>query len=197
MPSAKPTVGVNDLRTRYPEIAAEADGWDPSFVRPGSRTEMNWKCSEGHKWRSRISSRTNNGTGCPYCSGHKVWKGFNDLATTHPDLAKEAEGWDPSTLSKGSTRRVSWKCHLGHTWELSINNRTSGLKNSGCPYCSGRKVLRGFNDLATLFPSISAEADGWDPSKVGKGHEQKKRWKCILGHTWDASPNNRTNRGSD
>ena len=196
MPSAKPTVGVSDLGTRFPEIAAEADGWDPITVRAGCPVEMNWKCNRGHRWRSRVSARTSQGSGCPFCSGHKVWKGYNDLATTHPDLAKEAEGWDPSTLSKGSRKRVTWKCHLGHTWELSISNRTSGLMHSGCPYCSGRKLLRGFNDLGTLFPSIAAEADGWDPCSIGKGHDQKKRWKCKLDHKWNASPNNRTNRGS-
>ena len=29
---AKLVVGINDLATLHPEIAAEADGWDPSKV---------------------------------------------------------------------------------------------------------------------------------------------------------------------
>src|SRR5690625_3195451 len=29
-----------------------------------------------------------NGTGCNVCSGNKVLIGFNDIATTHPDIAK-------------------------------------------------------------------------------------------------------------
>jgi hypothetical protein len=30
MPSSKPILGVNDLQSQFPEIAAEAYGWDPS-----------------------------------------------------------------------------------------------------------------------------------------------------------------------
>lgn len=29
---------------------------------------------------------------------NKVLRGFNDLATTHPEIAKEADGWDPTTV---------------------------------------------------------------------------------------------------
>ena len=29
--------------------------------------------------------------------------GFNDLATTHPELAAQAVGWDPATITKGSS----------------------------------------------------------------------------------------------
>ena len=31
--------------------------------------------------------RAAEGLGCPYCSGRKVLAGYNDLATTHPDIA--------------------------------------------------------------------------------------------------------------
>ena len=36
MPSSIPNQGVNDLATLHPEVAAEADGWDPSTVTSGS-----------------------------------------------------------------------------------------------------------------------------------------------------------------
>ena len=32
MPSSKLEKGVNDLATLFPEVAAEADSWDPSTV---------------------------------------------------------------------------------------------------------------------------------------------------------------------
>ncbi len=40
MPSSIPTKGVNDLATLHPEIAAEADGWDPKTITPGSNKKM-------------------------------------------------------------------------------------------------------------------------------------------------------------
>ena len=56
---AKLVVGKNDLATLHPEVAAEADGWDPSKVMPGCNTKMPWKCKEhGHTWEALPNSRT-------------------------------------------------------------------------------------------------------------------------------------------
>lgn len=37
-------------------------------------------------------------------------------------------------------------------------------EGSGCPYCAGRKVLPGFNDLETLYPDVAAQ---WHREKNG------------------------------
>ena len=43
---AKLVVGINDLATLHPEVAAEADGWDSSKVLAGTHKKMPWKCKE-------------------------------------------------------------------------------------------------------------------------------------------------------
>ena len=48
MPSSKPILGVNDLQSQYPEIAAEAYGWDPEIVFAKSGQKKDWKCNKGH-----------------------------------------------------------------------------------------------------------------------------------------------------
>ena len=62
----------------------------------------------------------------------------------------------PSMLSTGSNQKVYWKCENGHSWSASLKERTnrSNRKGTGCPYCSGNKVLTGFNDVSTLFPDF-------------------------------------------
>ena len=40
---AKLVVGINDLATLHPEIAAEADGWDPSNIEVHSLAELKEK----------------------------------------------------------------------------------------------------------------------------------------------------------
>ena len=35
----------------------------------------------------------------------KVWVGINDLATLHPEIAKEADGWDTSKVLSGSSKK--------------------------------------------------------------------------------------------
>jgi DNA-directed RNA polymerase subunit RPC12/RpoP len=182
-------VGFNDLATVNPELASEADGWDPSTVVWGSKLRKEWKCKSDHKWIAVVVSRSRNGNGCPYCSGLYPIEGFNDLATVNPELASEADGWDPSTVSSGSSQKLSWKCGLGHTYLSTVTSRTAGNR---CPYCSNRRILVGFNDLATVNPELAAQADGWDPTTVTTGNGKKKSWKCEFGHTWQTSPNTRT-----
>ena len=97
MPSSKPILGVNDLQSQYPEIAAEAYGWDPEIVFAKSGQKKDWKCNKGHIFFSVVANRTDKGNGCPICSGHQVLKGFNDLQTKFPAVALEAYGWDPTT----------------------------------------------------------------------------------------------------
>lgn len=181
-------LGVNDFATLHPEIAMQAHGWDPTTVAPKSNKTRDWRCEKGHVWKSTVANRTV-GRGCPQCSGHKVETGVNDLATTNPELASQADGWDPTAMSTFSNKRVAWKCDLGHTWTAMINNRSQGR---GCPVCNGNKILPGYNDLATLFPDIAMQALGWDPTQVSAGSHKKARWKCEVGHTWDSTIKHRT-----
>jgi hypothetical protein len=186
--------GFNDLVTKFPEVANEADGWDPTTVMPGSHQILAWKCSAGHQWEAQVKSRALNASGCPYCSGLKAQSGVNDLATTHPVLAKQADGWDPTIISSGSSKKMKWLCALGHSWQATISSRagTDSRQALGCPICSGQKVLAGFNDLATTHPEIAKQAVGWDPTKVSRGNSDKKSWRCEIGHEWQAVTSSRT-----
>ena len=184
------------LSVTHPELVKEADGWNPNLVSYGSRQTLGWICSAGHQWNATPSHRTR-GQGCPVCSGRTVLVGFNDLATTHPILAKQSDGWDPTKFSKGARDYLPWLCELGHKFFATIANRT-GKFQSGCPYCSNKSVLRGYNDLATLYPLIASEAWEWDPETVTPGHSRKLTWKCSEGHFFKKAPSGRTgtkNRG--
>jgi hypothetical protein len=181
--------GFNDLATTNPDLAAEADGWDPTTVIAGSNKKVGWKCSEGHQWINTPNSRNNNGTGCPMCSGRVAIAGVNDLLTTHPDLAEEADGWDPSKYRAGSKLKFSWRCKNNHTWIATIGSRA--LRGTNCPICGNRKLLVGYNDLATTHPAVALQADGWDPKTLTAGSNKTLGWICNLGHTWKTKPNNR------
>jgi len=195
--------GYNDLETIHPELAKE---WNyeknfpltPRDYITGSNKLVWWKCSKGHEWRASIANRVK-GTKCPYCSNQKVQVGFNDLATTHPDLAKE---WDyeknapllPTQFTAGSNKKFWWKCSKGHEWKVSVSNRKMG-KN--CPYCSNQKILVGYNDFASQHPEFLKE---WDyeknnpllPTQVTSGSQKMVWWKCSkCGRKWQATVCNR------
>lgn len=187
--------GINDLATTHPEVALEANGWDPTKVVAGNNRYFDWRCLLGHEWSATLNHRTGRNQGCPYCSGARVTVGKNDLKTLHPDLAAEADGWDAQDFSSGSNKRLAWKCSSGHKWNATIAARTGKLR-TGCPVCSNFKVEFGFNDLSTKFPELAKEADGWDPREIGAGSNKKLGWKCSLNHKWMANVSSRTSQGT-
>lgn len=183
------STGFNDLLSREPEIAFEADGWDPSNEYFQTSSRKSWKCKRGHKWNASIINRVRLKTGCPSCSGRLVIPGQTDLLTNNPEIADEAYNWDPRQISTSSSRMLEWKCKYGHIYEATPNSRTRTDNRRGCPYCSGRKILIGFNDLATTHPLIAEYAYGWNPQNYSMGQTKKLDWKCRKGHLWSQSPN--------
>jgi len=182
---------TSPLTICHPQIAMEADGWDPSQYFAGSSKKMSWICPSGHQFETRISHRTTGKSLCPVCSNHKVLVGFNDLLTTHPEIAKQAEGWDPTTVIAGTHSKKKWKCSESHIYESQVVTRT-GIEKTGCPFCANKRVLRGFNDLLTINPEIAKQAEGWDPSSVVAGSAVKKKWRCPKGHIYTAQIASRT-----
>lgn len=186
-------VGESDLLTSHPELAEEAFGWDPSEYRAGSGKKLKWKCKKNsaHIWFDTPNNRKNK-RGCPFCSGHQISIGESDLLSTHPELAREAFGWDPKKYSAGSNEKLKWKCSTkeNHIWITSPIHR---VRPSGCPFCGNKKVFVGENDLATTHPELMDEVFGWDPTTVTYGSTAKRKWKCRTNgnHIWEAIVGNR------
>jgi hypothetical protein len=191
-----PIVGTSDLATTHPELASTAYGWDPTTVTPGSHRKLEWLCDKDpnhpHTWTMTVGARVS-GQGCSVCAGRQVCVGFNDLASTHPEIAAEADGWDPTTVTAGSNKVRAWRCGEGHSSKKAVNQRTRGY---GCAVCAGLRVEVGYNDLASTHPEIAAEADGWDPTTFVPDSEKRVPWTCgQCGYRWSARISPRTRRG--
>ena len=106
------------------------------------------------------------------------------------DWEKNTEfGFDPKKLTCGSARKVWWKCQNGHGWQADIHNRNAG---NGCPYCSNKALIPGFNDLQAINPSLANEWNcdknlGLKPSEIMPKSGKKVWWKCNKGHEWQAT----------
>ena len=151
----------------------------------------------GREWNTLISTRSG-GSKCPYCSGYIFLKGFNDLQTTHPEIASE---WSeknlplkPDEVNAKSRKNVWWRCDkCGNEWKSVINAR---VKGTVCPVCAERKVLAGYNDLATTDKNLLSD---WDyeqnriqPTEVSRTSAKRAWWKCRHGHSWSMKINERT-----
>ena len=152
------TKGVNDLATVCPDLI---DQWNVEkngsvtldMFGKASKEVVWWTCPAcGHEYQARISSRTYRKSGCPVCANQAVKIGINDLSTLFPDIASQ---WDiekngdlrPEMFTKGSEKRVWWRCECGNEWETSIKNRTQGR---GCPKCA-EKSQTSHPEQAILF----------------------------------------------
>ena len=94
----------------------------------------------------------------------------------------------PDDVTFGSRKRAGWRCPAGHSWQAMIYTRSAG---TGCPYCANRKVLPGFNDLATVQPLVAKQwreslNGALTPEMVTAGSHKKAWWQCPYGHVWKA-----------
>lgn len=196
--------GENDLATTHPNLVKE---WHPELnknlnacdVMSGSTRRIWWTCEKKHVWQATIASRVK-GAGCPVCSSRVVVPDFNDLTSLYPSLASQ---WNyekngllkPENVTPYSNKKVWWRCSLGHEYQAVIASRTND--GNGCPYCSGRRVLPGFNDLGTRYPKVAAQwhkdlNGNLTPENVTCGSKKRIWWKCELGHVWKAVIYSRT-----
>jgi hypothetical protein len=189
--------GYNDLKSLFPEIALDWDSdlnsdTSPSDVVAGSNKKYWWVCSREHRFEASVSNRTLRKQGCPFCSSNRVLAGFNDLATTKPELAAQ---WSirnspikASDVLPGSNKKYWWKCSNNHEWEQSPNVRSAG---NNCPICSHQQLLPGYNDLATTNPDLAkfwdSEKNGASASAFAANARITAWWTCEEGHSWQAN----------
>ena len=191
-------VGETDFATIHPELVKlwhpTKNKIKPNAVSAHSNIRYWWICDKGHEWLTSPGNMCR-GTRCPYCANVKVLSGYNDLATTHPELLKE---WNyeknrkitPESITPGSGKKVWWKCNTcGHEWTAPVVAR---VKNHKCPVCVNRVVVKGINDLKTVNPDLAKE---WNyerngtlkPDDIIAGSPKSVWWKCENGHEWKAS----------
>lgn len=112
-----------------------------------SKTKINCQCNLGHIWPASPVSLLHSGTGCPYCSGNAIWKGFNDLWTIRPDVAKLLKNPDD-----------------GYRFGQYSNQKAEFI----CPRCNNVAV-KSVDDVSRQGLSCSACSDGVSyPNKFGR-----------------------------
>jgi hypothetical protein len=97
-------------------------------------------------------------------------------------FAREKNGKCLSVTYIGVKEKYRWRCANGHEWDAtwdSIRNQ-----DSWCPVCCGNVIPDALLDLQTI-----AESRGGKLVSVNfLGMQKKHRWRCSLGHEWEAKP---------
>lgn len=187
----------------YPELIKEIHptlnkkNLDPYSISAGSGVvRIWWICKEMHSWESVVRTRVK-GSGCPYCAGVKCLSGWNDLGTTHPEIArffnKSKNSISVSEITISHENKLWWICDHGHEF---LSTAKSLLKTR-CPVCIS---------FGILHPSLAEEWDVYrnkkehncnsrhpeSPFDVRPGSNKKAYWTCKqCDHSWLASITNR------
>ena len=200
------------LSKSHPHLMNEWD-FEKNEIRPeevtyGSGKKVWWVCSKKgceYCWEASICSRTKSVKlyGCPACSGRAVTD-KNRLSILFPELSEE---WDlekneirSEDVTKGSSKRVWWKCKAcGHGWVSIIRDRTRGTGPSGCPLCAKetrnnsniRTRVSSRGSFCTTYPHLLSEwyyeKNEIKPEEVTCGSGKKVWWKCNkegCGYVW-------------
>lgn len=128
----------------------------------------------------------------------------DNILAKMPELAKE---WDyeqngkirPEFVRITSSKKFWWKCSNGHSWPATVYQRAAG---SGCPYCYGKILIVGENDLLSQNPDLAKEwdyelNDNLKPDEITANNNKSVWWKCSkCGHRWPSPVGSRNNGGT-
>lgn len=183
--------GVNDLATVSPAIAAQLHPvlngeLTASDITARSHTVVWWECSEKkHPFRAMPFNRTVNDAGCAVCLNRVTLKGVNDLATTHPRIARELHpktGYAKTAtqLNAADPKTRDWLCPQEHPYRASVKARVRGKT---CPECKKRRTRTSGRSIVDTHPHLVSSwrpelNEGREPADYTKGSALEVVWFC-------------------
>ncbi len=184
----------NPLAIARPDLAkqfhpSKNPGISPDEISYLHKEEVWWLCEKGHEWSEKVSSRSRQKKeGCKICGS---------LAITHPELARELHPTLNGTLraediTSGCHLKVWWICPKEHEYDATVKNRA--VNESGCPYCSGKKITKD-RSIAVTHPQVAkrlhpTKNGDLSPNKITANYLEQVWWLCEQGHEWQETIQN-------
>lgn len=84
----------------------------------------------------------------------------------------------------GAHGRLTWQCEVGHKWRAPYSAIQQG---TWCPQCVVRPA---FPELIQRYKDIAKGHGGECLSVTYKNAKTKLRFRCQVGHEWEALPDN-------
>jgi rubrerythrin len=216
---APPTIPRwRSLAVRRPDLMIDwdtdaQDNPDPYTIGEHSDGKVQWRCHSCGRQSPKVRSH---GRGCPACGRQRIIEATvqrnqqpppreRSLGALRPDLLTEwhptrNQDIDPFAISRGSERKVWWRCGTCQTeWHTAVNDRTRSTPH-GCPTCSlarraaGLTVVSAERSLVTRDPRLLQE---WhptrngdlDPYTVAASSVRQLWWRCrYCAREWQTSP---------
>ena len=185
-------------------------------IQPGSNRLVWWTCDQcpyglPHEWQANTNVRQGMDQQCRFCINRKLCH-HNSLLTVAPSVASywdtAKNGVTADQVLAGSDTRRHWLCPTcNYSWQTHVCTKVG--RNSGCPKCSKKSMLRTRQPTLTAsnhrvmveFDHSRNQEAGLDPDKITLGSNKKVHWICSncprgQPHMYMASPNSRIGGGT-
>lgn len=197
-----PLKGYNTLLDTYPELVSiwspknqeQTDSIVPNEVE--KRTFM-WHCNSCNlDFKERmnsvlkryLTSETKSLKDiCPYCTHLLPNPKTESLDVVKPLLIEEWQSdiyGSISAIFPSSTAKVNWKCRRCQgEFEARICDREEN--DNCCPYCAGKKLLSGYNNLEGKYPELIESFSNNNTCEIGEvlyTSKAKWIWECQVCH---------------
>lgn len=118
---------VADGLKRLQALAASRGGECLSDSYLGTKVRYQMRCAEGHEWDA-LGSSLQRGSWCWVCHQVSRRKGLQAMQ----DVAAVRGGQCLSSHYLHSSQKLTWLCHVGHTWQASWVS----VQRHWCPECA-------------------------------------------------------------
>ncbi len=122
-------------------------------------------------------------TGCPKCR----YSYIRDIEYLRKEFDYEKNTISIDSITTGSDISVWWKCEKKHSYLAQPYHRVKG--KNGCPYCSNKKALKGYNSLFDTNPELEVywakkgnNEIGLNPLEIGNASKKVAYWRCENNH---------------
>lgn len=158
--------------------AARHNGKLLSTTYAGCNSPLEWECDQGHRWKTAPKA-IRAGHWCPECGGVPPVS-LEDMR----ELARARGGLCLSKSYVDAVTPLRWQCAEGHIWTASASRFRGKYADrvSWCPVC--RRTIYTIDDMRRMAAARGGECLSSDYVD----HRTHLRWRCALGHVWEARP---------
>lgn len=115
-----------------------------------SYTKIKCKCNKcGYIFKRNPSNLYKNSM-CPECLRINKYVSNEEFVSRLSSLGNNIISLESY---RGANTKIKFQCEFGHIWEAKPGNVLNN--ETGCPYCTGKKILIGFNDMWTTRPDVA------------------------------------------
>ena len=144
-----------------------------------------WTCDNGHTYPNSIYRLSQRGFFyCPLCEGSIVVAEINSVTAKRKDIVDQwscKNDFLPEEVYYNTTSPVLWKCPTcSGTYAFPVSDKREG--NVSCPYCNGRRVLSGFNEIPSWLIKEYSLKNEVPISEYPVNSVHKVLWTCPTCH---------------